>query len=86
MIKITVKEGKHGRWRWQAVLGGKHVCMSGVRGYKTSREAQNAAVKAFSEDVEIRILLGPLYAGPRGFEPREDPEGMEGEEDEKDVT
>ena len=77
MIKITVKEGKRGRWRWQAVMGRKHVCMSGVRGYKTSQEAQDAAVSAFGDDVEIRILLGPLYAGSRGFEHREETENEE---------
>lgn len=68
--KIHVSQGKRGRWRWQLKQDGKHVCMSGVRGFGTSEEAVASAVEAFGNGVFIDADRDgdQIYAGPRDFE------------------
>ena len=65
--RIHISQGKRGRWRWQLKDGGRHICMSGIRGFETAEEARRAAKRAFGQTVEIDGEYGPEYAGERDF-------------------
>lgn len=67
MLKLVVRRGKLGRWRYFLLKDGKHRAMCGVWGYGSLEDARSAAVRDFSESVEIDGEYGPMYAGGRDF-------------------
>ena len=66
-MRLIVKRGKLGRWRWFLQKNGKHRAMCGAWGYKTRQEAISAAMRDLSEAVKIDTEYECLFAGKRNF-------------------
>ena len=74
MLKLRIKQGKGGQWRWLLYEeDGAHAGMMTIRGVATYDEAVAATKRAFGDGVELVLSSGdpdldwPLYAGPRDW-------------------
>ena len=73
MLKLDIKQGKGGDWRWHLYEDGAHSGMSSIQGYATKAEAHAYAKHHFGSGIEI-VEEGAtpdesitLFAGPRDW-------------------
>ena len=66
-IRVEVKQGRGGRWRWFLRRGGKFVGMGSIRGFSSHDKALRDATRALSEPATADGEYGELYAGERDF-------------------
>ena len=73
-MKITIKQGQHGRYRWNLYEDdGAHAGVMTVRGVATYDEAVAATKRHFGDSVELVLSSGdpdmdwPQFAGPRDW-------------------
>ena len=74
MLRIRIKQGKGGQWRWHLYdAEDKHAGMSTIRGFFSYNDAVWAAKKHFGDGVELVLSSGlsdmdwPLHAGARDW-------------------
>ena len=60
-MRRIAKEGERGRWRWQALVGGRAVAYGPVTGFLTRRDALQAAARYANP--RLRWLGGWIAAG-----------------------
>lgn len=67
-MRIELEQNdQNDRWMWKLKDDKRHICMSGIHGYETQEQAQEAAKHAFSAPVTIKGGYGEEYAGEREF-------------------
>ena len=68
-MRVEIRQGKGGRWRWLLYEDDKCAAVSMVRGFATNGEAFQAAMRHFGSSVEVHRHSGdpdmdwPQYAG-----------------------
>lgn len=52
-LRIQIKQGARGKWRWFLYEDGKFAAMSGIRGHDTKGKAFRSAKRHFGGNVEM---------------------------------